>query len=346
MSVEQKSDLRNFEFTGSAKEWFGIWIVNLFFSIITFGIYSAWAKVRAKKYFYSNTHLDGRHFDYHATGGQILKGRLIVIAAIVGFNIIMPLSQVWGAILLFALLVSYPGLLMRAIMFRARVTSFSNIRFSFDEKDWEAFKVYLIYPFLCILTIYTTFPITNRALSRFSINNHRLGIATFEMNTKISAFYKAAGFAFLWIIIVCTITFFTKGLFAEFDSYSALKNISLGAFYAVFLFGFIPAAIIYKAFTRNAIFNGTSLEGGYLLRSNVNALQLIWITVSNLLIVLFTVGLMLPWAQIRMAHYLAKHTAVELGGSIDDFVGVQQEATTAIGDAYSDIEGLDVGLTV
>ncbi len=71
MSVEQKSDLRNFEFTGSAKEWFGIWIVNLFFSIITFGIYSAWAKVRAKKYFYSNTHLDGRHFDYHATGGQI-----------------------------------------------------------------------------------------------------------------------------------------------------------------------------------------------------------------------------------------------------------------------------------
>ena len=303
--------------------------------------------MRVKKYFYSNTHLDGRHFNYHATGGQILKGRLIVIAAIVGFNIIASLSQVWGGILLFALFVSYPGLLMRAIMFRAKVTSFSNIRFSFDEKDWEAFRVYLIYPFLCIFTLYTTFPIISRALSQFSINNHHLGNAIFEMNTKIIAFYKAAGFTFLWIIMVLIIAYFTTGIFsAKFYSNSALEALNLGIFYVVFFFGFIPAELIYKAFIRNAIYNGTSLEGGYLLKSNVNPLQLIWITVSNLFIVLFTVGLMLPWAQIRMANYLAKHTAVELGGSIDDFVGIQQEATTAIGDAFSDIEGIDVGLPV
>ena len=38
MSTEEKSNLRNFKFTGSAKEWFRIWIVNLLLSIITFGI--------------------------------------------------------------------------------------------------------------------------------------------------------------------------------------------------------------------------------------------------------------------------------------------------------------------
>ena len=120
----------------------------------------------------------------------------------------------------------------------------------------------------------------------------------------------------------------------------------LGAFYFVFFLGFIPAPFIYQAFMRNAVYEATSLEGGHRLRSNVNALQLIWIAVSNLVVVVLTLGLMLPWAQIRIARYLADHTAVDLGSSVDDFVGVQQEATLALGDAYTDIEGIDVGLPV
>ena len=67
------------KFNGTAKEFFGIWIVNILRSIMTIGIYSAWAKVRTKKYFYQNTYIADRNFNYHATGGQILKGRLIVI---------------------------------------------------------------------------------------------------------------------------------------------------------------------------------------------------------------------------------------------------------------------------
>ena len=67
---------------------------------------------------------------------------------------------------------------------------------------------------------------------------------------------------------------------------------------------------------------------------------------SNLVVVVCTLGLMLPWAQIRAARYLADHTGVELGSSLDEFIGVQQEATSALGDAYADIEGIDVGLPI
>jgi uncharacterized membrane protein YjgN (DUF898 family) len=38
-------------FTGKAGEYFGIWIVNLLLSIVTLGIYSAWAKFDAKNIF-------------------------------------------------------------------------------------------------------------------------------------------------------------------------------------------------------------------------------------------------------------------------------------------------------
>jgi len=46
-------------FTGDAREYFNIWIVNIALTILTLGIFSAWAKVRKKRYFYGNTYADG-----------------------------------------------------------------------------------------------------------------------------------------------------------------------------------------------------------------------------------------------------------------------------------------------
>src|SRR5438445_10585531 len=68
------------EFTGTATEYFRIWIVNLFFSLVTLGIYSAWAKVRKRRYFYGSTRLDGDSFDYFASPKAILNGRIIAVA--------------------------------------------------------------------------------------------------------------------------------------------------------------------------------------------------------------------------------------------------------------------------
>jgi len=69
-----------FEFTGDGWEYFKIWIVNLLLTILTLGIYSAWAKVRRLHYFYRNTLLAGASFEYHGTPIAILKGRLIAFA--------------------------------------------------------------------------------------------------------------------------------------------------------------------------------------------------------------------------------------------------------------------------
>jgi uncharacterized membrane protein YjgN (DUF898 family) len=74
------------EFKGNAKEYFGIWIVNVLLSIITLGIYGAWAKVRDKKYFYGSTYIDAQNFSYHARGLQIFIGRLIVFGALIALS--------------------------------------------------------------------------------------------------------------------------------------------------------------------------------------------------------------------------------------------------------------------
>lgn len=58
--------------------------MNLCLTLVTFGIFSAWAKVRKKRYIYSHTTLGGTPFQYLARPIPILKGRLIAAA---GFGV-------------------------------------------------------------------------------------------------------------------------------------------------------------------------------------------------------------------------------------------------------------------
>ena len=82
-----------FEFRATGSEYFRIWIVNLLLTIVTLGIYSAWAKVRRLRYFYGSTALEGTSFDYHADPKAILKGRLIAVLAYVVFNSVYTLAS-------------------------------------------------------------------------------------------------------------------------------------------------------------------------------------------------------------------------------------------------------------
>ena len=77
--------MKGIEFKGKALEYFGIWLANILLTVVTIGIFSAWAKVRRLKYFYNNTNILENSFAYHATGWQIFKGRLIAFVVILPF---------------------------------------------------------------------------------------------------------------------------------------------------------------------------------------------------------------------------------------------------------------------
>lgn len=342
------------EFTGNAREWFGIWIVNLLLSIVTIGIYSAWAKVRTKKYFYNNTRIEGRSFDYHATGGQIFKGRLIVIGAFIALQIISTLAPVLGLVLTLVLVLAFPWLILRAMMFNARMSSFSNVRFGFDGTAGQAFLLMLVYPIGVLLTLYTTFPILDRAFKRFSIQNARLGTARFAADFPLGAFYKAFFVALAWVVGVAIVSAALLGLswggmmgaLMMADENPGMVLAYIGLLYVLFFAAFLPAAFIYQALTRNVVYNNTVLEGGHRLTSNVTAPALLWIALSNMVVVVCTLFLMLPWAQVRLARYMADHTGYVLGGSLDTFLAQAQSTGNSVGDAYADFEGMGAGLPI
>lgn len=358
MSDYSSQTPQKFEFRGSAREWFGIWIVNLVLTILTIGIYSAWAKVRTKKYFYQNTYVAGRAFDYHATGMQILIGRIIVIAALVVYSIASAVFPPAALLMILALFFLFPWLLIRSLKFNAQMTSWSNVRFRFFGGYGRAFLTYMVYPVLCALTLYLTFPFLDRARKRFTMNNHSLGSHVFTFDAGIGAFYRAFFVALAWVVGVTLVIGAAVGvnfqaladIFAggDFDPEQdpVLFASLVGALYAWLFIAFIPAATIYSAMVRNVSISNMELDGGHAFHSNVSPGRLIWITISNALITALTLGLMLPWAQVRLTRYLANHTTLLPGPSLDNFIGDIEAEATAIGDAYGDIEGIEVGLPV
>ncbi|NNE88536.1 MAG: DUF898 domain-containing protein [Silicimonas sp.] len=335
-----------FVFKGNAREWFGIWIVNLLLSIVTLGIYSAWAKVRAKKYFYQNTYVADRNFDYHATGMQILIGRIIVVIGFVAYSVLSAIPVV-GLVAVLALFAIIPWLLVRSLKFNAQMSSWSNVRFRFTGSVGKAAIVYLLYPVLTALTLYTTFPFFDRARKRFTMNNHWLGKSRFEFDAPIGGFYKAMIFALGWIVFVSVAVGIIAwpGLQAMAATEEPSPQFVIFIYVWIFL-GFFPAATIYSAMVRNVTIGNLTLERGHQFHSDVIPGSLVFIAITNAVAVLCTLGLLLPWAHVRMHKYLTLHTHVDVNGSLDDFVGEMDQQAGAIGDAYSDIEGIDIGLPI
>lgn len=141
------------QFKGQGGEFFGIWIVNILLSIITLGIYSAWAKVRTKRYFYGNTFISGDNFEYHATPMQLLKGRLVALVIllvwVVSNSVFPPLSIV----LLILFYLALPWLLWSHARFDSAMTSYRNVRFAFNGSLKGAYRSILGRGMLSLLAI-------------------------------------------------------------------------------------------------------------------------------------------------------------------------------------------------
>ncbi|OOF26055.1 hypothetical protein BZJ19_05835 [Salinivibrio proteolyticus] len=141
------------KFHGQGKEFFGIWIVNILLSIVTLGIYSAWAKVRTNRYFYGNTEIAGDRLGYHALPKQILVGRIIAVICVVIWTIASNFFPLVSMGLLAAGIALMPWLLRNNARFDARMTSYRNVRFGFTGDLSSAYVVFLALPVLCLAIV-------------------------------------------------------------------------------------------------------------------------------------------------------------------------------------------------
>jgi len=90
-------------------------------TIVTLGLYYPWAKVRNHRYFYGNTTLEGKNFEYHATGKQLFLGYLVAMVLFIIYVIISEVSPIGGLVIIAILFVAIPWLIWRSLMFSMRI---------------------------------------------------------------------------------------------------------------------------------------------------------------------------------------------------------------------------------
>jgi len=332
----------SFTFTGKASEYFGIWVVNNLLRIITLGFYSPWAKVRKRQYFYGNTLLDGTPFDYLADPLALFRGWLIAMAAFILYSLVSNVSQTLGSLLGIALFLAVPWAIVRSRLFNLRSSAHRNVRFDFNPDYQEAYIVFTVLPFLTPFTLGLLFPYTLYRQKRFMMENSRFGTSDFTFEATSNHFYKIFFTAFGWIIflIVVTIGGFslldedTRNLFG-----TALAVIIPLAFFLVY---FLIGLHLYTA-TTNLAWNTTSIAGNR-FRSTLRTRDLAWIYASNAVAAFLSLGLLIPWCAVRLAHYRCSKLAFEAYGNLDTFVALQPEEVSASGEEIGDIFGLEIGL--
>lgn len=143
-SDNHHSNALPFEFSGSGSEYFRIWIVNCVLTLLTLGIYSAWAKVRRLQYFYQNTSLDGAAFDYHGNPKLILRGRIIGFGLLMVYNLAFEFSPIIGMAIGLILILCMPWFVRQILRFRLHNSSYRGLRFHFSGSTPNAYRALLI----------------------------------------------------------------------------------------------------------------------------------------------------------------------------------------------------------
>lgn len=353
-TAAQAPDIKPFEFTGKGGEYFRIWIVNLALTLVTFGIYSAWAKVRRLQYFYRNTSLAGSSFDYHGNPIAILKGRLIGVGLLVTYNATFAFNIMLGVIAFFLLIGVLPWLLQRSICFRLNNSSYRGLRFHFTGSVSDAYEIFLVWPMVAYMTLGALLPLAHHHIKEYQHKFSAYGTAPFSFDAKVGQFYriylKIFGLVLLLgILIPVTIAILyssTPELFAGFKSKDpqqvkkllALVFVSAFVFYLAF---FMLIGPWFAARMQNLVWNHTAL-GEHRLASQVRARDLFAIYLTNFIAIILTLGLFKPFADIRIARYRLTHMALHAQSGLDAFFAQEQQAVSALGEEAANVFDVDI----
>jgi len=333
-------------FIGSGSEYFRIWIVNLLLTIVTLGIYSAWAKVRTLQYFYRNTQLAGSSLHYHGSPFAILKGRAIIFVLAFAFNVLSHSSPMLSLVFLALLAAAFPWLLVRSLRFRMANSSYRGLRFAFTGKDAEGYMVFLVWPILSVFTAYLLAPLAHQRFKRYQHKNTRFGTTPFDFSGTPGNFYgvylRTFGLAVLAIVAAGALILLT-GVSVGKGGNHASAAIAIGISVMLMYLAMLFLTPYFLSRLQNVVWNHTTL-GVHRFQSQVGAGQLFWIFVSNAALILITVGLFTPFARVRTLRYKLDSVTMFASGSLDTFVAGETAKVGALGDAAADWYDIDIAL--
>ncbi len=318
-------------------------IVNFLLSVITLGFYRFWAKTNVRKHIWSSVHINGEPLEYTGTSMELFKGFLMVffvlvlpyVLAVTAANVIQgPESPI--AIMLQGgfFLVIY--LLWGFAVYKAR-------KFQLSRTNWRGIRGTLVGSAMIYSLLYFgsliaksmsmgwATPVMNTVLAEQITNDMRFGDAAFKFKGRAGPLYPT--YAMCWLLTLAAIVLVIgmlvtsgammselKDIFTPDASPQSMKDIAgyiaLAALVLFFLFMLVIPMLwaIYTAKELRTFATYTRFDG-VPFTLNATTGSVIWLTVVNLLLIVFTLGIAWPFVQQRTVKFVVDR--MKLDGLVD-----------------------------
>jgi uncharacterized membrane protein YjgN (DUF898 family) len=366
-AVTKADEVHRFELTQfSSASYIGLVLLNVLLNIVTLTLYRFWGKTAIRRRLWAETSLDGESFEYSGRGMELFIGFLIATV-----TVFLPLVLIFSAAQMFLrpaqlILVILPlylfifllafGAFFLARRYQLSRTMWRGIRLGMDGSPWSFGFFCLGQIALSAITLGWWGPAARQRVARRLWRGARYGDTHFEFGRDEGE--KLAGptylyFAFGWIVLVAGFALAGSLLAAEAMRFVTLmqspaeadkRELGMlvlklyGAFFAVMIVGALAFLPYQTAGMRRTASLLTFGEMRFAL--HMTSLGFLWLLISNVLISVFSFGLLAPLTQIRSWRYVVRR--LEVRGPISLAYVTQSSAQgPRSGEGLAD--GLDFG---
>lgn len=342
-------------FHGTGGSLFGIHLVNALLTIVTFGLYYYWAKVRVRSYLFSQTEFAGDRFAYHGNARELISGAVkatlvfglpyYVLSNAGPFlesSVVVNVGLQFLAWLLLILFI--PVAMVGARRYRLTRTSWRGIRFSFQGKVSDFMKLWFSGYALTSLSLGLYYPYFAAKKQAFLTRYSYFGSEPFRFSGDGSQlfrpFLKIYFVAGLLSALAAAVVYMAVGpLLGESlglagdqaDELTTVLSSVVSLIVGVFTFRLF--LLPYSVAEQRYFWEQTSI-GSARFRLPITTWPFLKLKVGNLLLAVCTLGLAWPWITIRNIRFITDQLTV---AGTDNFDSVVQayDAAPPLG------EGLD-----
>ena len=351
-------------------------LINALLFVLTLTLYRFWAKTNVRKHIWNCVRINGEPLEYTGTGTELFLGALIVFGVfILPFSLVyFGLALAYGPehpilvlvqLVLFLIIAILWGMaLYRARRYQLSRTLWRGIRSTLIGSPMSYSMLYFGAMLLRSITLGWSTPAMSLNLQERMIGDMRFGSMPFRFKGKAGPLYgpyAACWFLALTVFLVlgafiALLVFMLYGeqlatFFSElFDPNSGGPRpdtetvflTTLIAFLVFFVLWSILQAIIWAFYTARelAIFATYTTLDQARFKLDATGGSLIALTIGNLLLIIFTLGIATPFAQQRLVRYICDRLSAE--GSVD-FDSVLQSPALAGRTGEGLADAFDIG---
>ena len=305
----------NLQFLGSGKEWFKIIIINWLLTVLTLGIYYPWARAKSLRYIYGKTVLNNEHFHFSGTGKEMFRGFIKVILGyvllLIVFFFLNLINPILAVILLYlAILFFIPFAIHGSFKYKMSRTSYRGIRFGYRGDRKEFILNFIKWIFLTIITLGIYSFWMDMQVRKYTHENIRYGDVEFTNTSK--------GGDWLGVVLI--------GYFASV--------FSLGIYFFWWqkdIFEYYINNIGMKKGDQIVKCRSTATGGGFFK-----------LIMGNLLIIIFSFGLGIAWADMRIQKFIFDHIKMEGDINFTEISQTEEEYKDAFGEDAMDFFEIEI----